>query len=338
MSPSAKIAIDLHGGDYGPSVLIPSCVKFFRQYPQYSGLLVGDANSYRPYVNQCPPNINWLHAEPIGDIAKTPSRLLRHESESSIEACYKELSQGHVDAVVSSEHTGVLLALMAKYATMHKAINRPVLASWLPTNGRTTLMLDLGASFTATSEQILTYAAIGVGLSNQQAGLPKIALLNIGTEYFKGPPELRLAHGHLQKWSEIDYCGFIEASEVFLGEVDVILTDGFTGNCIIKSSEGALDLTFKLLKDRLNNGFLSKVIGYWLKHELLTSLKPLDPRMANGAIVAGSDLLVVKSHGNAKEKAFFAAVEKAALAVETNVIANVTSQLDKLLLPAAKDN
>jgi len=326
----ARIAIDLHGGDFGPSVLIPSCFNFFRHNQHHYGVLVGDSRIYRAYVQQCPSNIEWIDADPIGDLARKPSRLLRREGHSSIEICYRALHNQDVDAVVSAEHTGVLLALISKYGQLHTTLNRPVLASWVPTVGKATVMLDLGASFTATSDQLLAYAAVGKGLTKKSLIEPKLGLLNVGTEFFKGPPELRLAHEELQKWDGLDYIGFIEASDVFLGIADIIVCDGFTGNSVIKASEGALDLTFSVLREKLNKGLFSRLLAFWLKIQMKSTLRSLDPRIANGAIVAGSSLLVVKSHGNAKEKAFCSAIERAVQAHTLQYTASIWAELDCL--------
>lgn len=328
----ARIAIDLHGGDFGPSVIIPASFQFFLAHPEHRGILVGDVRSYRNYVQNCPTNVEWVDADPIGDIAQKPSRLLRSEGHSSVEICFRALANNDVDVVVSSEHTGVLLTLMTKHGKLHSLLNRPVLASWLPTLNKQTVMLDLGASYTASTEQLLTYAAIGLGWLKSEGTKPSLALLNVGTEYFKGPPELRAANVALRQWKNLDYRGFVEASEVFKGDVDIIVCDGFTGNSIIKSSEGALDLTFNTIKQRFRKNPLNWLLGYWLKFEMKAALKPLDPRNANGALIAGSDLLVIKSHGNAREKAFYAAIKRAAQCHERQITSSIWSELDQLIV------
>jgi glycerol-3-phosphate acyltransferase PlsX len=327
----ARIAIDLHGGDFGPSVLIPSSFKFFLNNPQHHGVLVGDSRVFKAYISKSPSNIEWIDADDIGDLAHKPARLLRNVGHSSIETCFRALHNQDVDVLVSAEHTGVLLALISKYGKLHSLLNRPVLASWLPSLDKKTVMLDLGASFVATHDQLLAYAAVGAGILRNKAKKPSLGLLNVGTEHFKGPTEIRLANESLKSWSGIDYQGFIEANEVFRGELDIIVTDGFTGNSIIKSSEGALDLTFKLIKGRLNSGFISKLLALWLKRQMKLALKPLDPRTSNGALVAGSNLLVIKSHGNAQERAFESALCRAVEAHGLQMTGAIWSELDNLL-------
>ncbi len=327
----ARFAIDLHGGDFGPSVIIPASFQYFRENPQHYGVLVGDSRVYRPYVQHCPANIEWIDADPIGDAAEKPSRLLRKDGFSSIEICFRALHNQDVDVLVSSEHTGVLLVLMSKYGQLHSLLSRPVLASWLPTPKRSTVMLDLGASFTATADQLLAFAAVGIGILRDMNERPKVGLLNIGQEYFKGPPEVRAAHETLAQSSTIDYQGFVEASEAFKGNLDILVTDGFTGNSVIKASEGALNLIFDIMRDNLSKGLLSRLLGLWLKRQMRASLQSLDPRLSNGALVAGSNLLVVKSHGNAGEKAFSAALKRAGMAASASMVGSIWSELDRLL-------
>jgi len=326
----ARIAIDLHGGDFGPSILIPSSFQFFQDNPHHHGVLVGQSKSFRSFVRQCPQNIEFIDANPLGDEASRPSRLLRKTGTSSIETCFRMLEMQDVDTLVSAEHTGVLLALISKYGQLHALINRPVLASWLPGLNKSTLMLDLGASYFANHEQLLAYTAIGIGIKKSQTNSPAVGLLNLGTEQFKGPPELRLADAALHKWSDLNYKGFIEASSVFKGDLDVIVTDGFTGNSVIKSAEGALDLTLSILKNKLNHGVFSRLLAFWLKQQLKSSLKKLDPRLSNGALVCGSNLQVIKSHGNARGKAFYTAIERAASAHSGQYTTSIWVQLDKL--------
>lgn len=326
----AKIAIDLHGGDFGPSVTIPSSLEFFREHPEHLGVLIGDSRQFKRYVANPPQNIEWIEADLIGELAQKPSRLLRQNGHSSIEVCFKALANQDVDSLVSAEHTGVLLALMTKYGSIHSALNRPVLASWIPTLKKQTILLDLGASFSATTDQLLAFASIGAGIAKASIEKPSVGLLNVGTEEFKGPTELKSADRVLKAWSHIDYLGFLEANQVFTGELDVIVCDGFTGNSIIKSSEGALDLAFKTLREKLNGNLFTRVLGTWLAFEMKGALKPLDPKLANGALIAGSDLLAIKSHGNAQHRAFKAAIKKAADLALGGVIGSIWDELDNI--------
>lgn len=327
----ARIAIDLHGGDFGPSVTLPSAIHFFQLHPEHNGVFVGDPRARKIVSGPLPANTQWVDAEPMGDISQKPSRLMRSKGHSSVEICFQMLENRDVDVVVSSEHTGVLLTLVTKHGKLHSLLTRPVLASWLPTLGKPTVMLDLGASYSASADQILAYAAIGAGLLSNQPARPTLALLNVGTEFFKGPLELRAADQLLKQWSSIDYRGFVEANQVFQGELDVIVCDGFTGNSVIKASEGALDLTFSIIRQSLSQSWFRRLLGIWLKRQMTSSLKPLNPRHANGAVVAGSDLMVIKSHGNADEVAFFAAIERAAVVSNRQVTPAIWGELNRLI-------
>ncbi len=327
----ARIAIDLHGGDFGPSVTIPSSLEFFRNHPQHYGVLVGDKRQYRHFLKGSPVNVEWVDAEILGSGSHKPSLLLRREGFSSIEIAYKMAGNQDVDIIVSAEHTGVLMVLLAKYGTLHSLVERPVLSTWLPTANKKTLMLDLGASFNANHIQLLTYAAIGMGMLKGAVNRPSLALLNVGTEYFKGPTELRLAHSKLLQMKGINYQGFVEASEVFNGKLDLIVCDGFIGNSVIKASEGALNLALAAIKKQFSDSWWSRLAGLLVQNRLKQALEPLDPSSANGALLAGSNLAVVKSHGNAQSAAFYSSIERAVQLHNQNAVANVLNALDFLL-------
>ncbi|MDN3649524.1 hypothetical protein QWZ13_11420 [Reinekea marina] len=327
----AKLAVDIHGGDFGPFVVIPSCLDFFRSNPQHFGYLFGNAQSYRAYVSESPANVEWIDTDELSDIERaTPSKLLRKSGTSSIEIAYKALSNKDVDAIVSAEHTGVLLALSTKYGQLHSQLNRPVLASWLPTTSSETVMLDLGASFSATSDQLVAYAAVGIGLMRSRYSTPKVSLLNLGTEAFKGPLELRTAYQVLSQWEGIEFQGFIEANDLYCGRTHIVATDGFTGNTAIKSAEGALKLTLSSVSDQFTASIWHKLLGLVLKYRLKSVVSQLHPDNANGALVAGSDLIVIKSHGNARRRALTAALNRAVDAIESQSAERIWEELDKV--------
>lgn len=324
----AKLAIDLHGGDSDPSVLFFASTQFLKKHPQHQGIFLGQRSTIEPFKALSAPKVSFVVTSELGLEAENPARLIKNTGDSSIEKSYQLLAKGSVDAVITSEHTGVLMALMTKYGVMHQSVNRPILASWLPTPDGETVMLDLGASFTATHTMLLTYAAIAKGLLKEQSQSPRIAILNVGKEQFKGPLEIRKADKTLRTWPTIRYEGFVEASDVFKGQLDAILCDGFTGNSVIKSAEGASELILTVMRDKLSKGIIKPLLGRWLAKELKTELKKLDHRHANGALVVGSDLLVIKSHGGADEVAFGAALERAVSAHEQQLVPSVLSQLD----------
>ncbi|MFQ3229132.1 MAG: glycerol-3-phosphate acyltransferase PlsX [Reinekea sp.] len=327
----AKLAVDIHGGDYGPSVVIPSCLDFFRSHPEHLGYFFGDARFYRAFIHECPSNLEWIDTDELSDVEKaSPSKLLRKQGLSSIEIAYKALANKDVDAVISAEHTGVLLTLATKYGQLHNQLNRPALASWLPTTGLETVMLDLGASFSATSDQLIAYSAIGIGLMRSSYAVPKVSLLNLGTEAYKGPLELRTAYKVLSQWQNIDFAGFIEASDIYNGSTNIVVTDGFTGNTAIKSAEGALKLAIKSVSTQLQQSILHKVLGLVLKQQLKNTMTKLHPDEANGALVAGTELLIIKSHGNAKKRALTAALKRAVYAIEHKSTELIWAELDKI--------
>lgn len=328
----ATIAIDLHGGDFGPSVIVPSSLRYFQNHPEHYGVLFGDLRICKPSKRiAMPSNVEWVDTDTLDPQYQVkPSKLLRHQSTSSIEIATMALANADVDVLVSAEHTGVMLSLMAKYGHLHPSLDRPVLTSWLPTAKGRTLMLDLGASFSATCEQLTSFASIGLGLQQSLVHKPKVALLNIGAESFKGLLQLRLAAEQLTQWRDIEFCGFIEPSELYLGLVDIVVTDGFTGNTAIKSAEGAVNLVVDRLKEQFSGRWLNKVLGMVVRRRLSRALSSLDPDRANGALIAGSDLMLVKSHGHANATAFESAITQAQQYASERVAHTVWLQLDRI--------
>lgn len=329
----AVLAIDLQGGDFGPSRLIPASLDFLARHPHHSAILYGHADTCPPLLPALPDNVQF---HPVSDTLPpelNPAQLLRRDYQSSIESAYLALADGEADALVSCEHTGMLMALAHRHSVTHPAVDRSVLVSWVPTAQAPILMLDLGASFSATAEQLLGFAAIGLAIAKDtQARRPRLALLNLGVEANKGPHSLRMAAEQLKSWPDVDFQGFIEANEVFQGDLDLVITDGFTGNAVIKSAEGTLDLTLSAIRGELERDWLGRTLGALLSRRLKPHFKRLDPRRSNGALLAGTPLTVIKSHGHADGVAYQAALGRALEAVEGQWCRRILDRLDKLLI------
>lgn len=327
----AVLAIDLEGGDFGPSQLLPASLQFFRRHSQHSGILFGAA-SRQSFIPVLPSNVSFQPSNGSLPTAVNPGRLLRNNYGSSIELAVSALRQRQVDAVVSSEHTGALMALLHRHGTVHSALDRPVLVSWVPTSKEAMLMLDLGASFSASTKQLLGFAAVGIAIASGQLNRkPRLALLNLGVEANKGPHAIRHAGEQLSSWPEVDYCGFVEAGDLFQGYLDLVITDGFTGNAVIKAAEGTLDLALGAIRHELNRDLTGRLIGLLLRRRLQPTLRQLDPRRSNGALLAGTEMTLIKSHGDATGAAFQAALDRAVQAVEGRWCPAITHQLDTLV-------
>lgn len=328
----AVLAIDLQGGDQGPSQLLPASIDFFEHHPHHRAILFGQTQSCEPYLGVLPPNMSFRSCEGLLSAGLNPARLLRHDYGSAIEAATQCLAQAEADALVSSEHTGVLMSLLHRHSLVHPALERPTLVSWIPTARQPALMLDLGASFAASAEQLLGFAAAGLAIaSDRSSRKPRLALLNLGVEANKGPPALHLAAERLSTWPDVEFCGFAEANTIFRGDYDLIITDGFTGNAVIKSAEGSVDLLLSALTKQLSGDLLGRVMGWVLGKRLQPLFNQLDPRQSNGALLAGTGLTVIKSHGHADKLAFKAAIARAIDATEGGWSQRVLRRLDPLL-------
>ena len=326
----AVLAFDLEGGDFGPSHLLPASIRFFQTHSQHSGILFG-TSKHRASLSSLPDNLRFEPCNGTLPSNVNPGRLLRNDYGSSIELAVSQLSQQRFDAVVSSEHTGILMALLHRHGQVHTALDRPVLVSWVPTSKDAMLMLDLGASFSATAKQLLGFAAVGVAIASGQLGRkPRLALLNLGVEPNKGPHSIRQAAEQLARWPDVDYRGFVEAGDVFRGNLDLVITDGFTGNAVIKAAEGTLDLTLGAIRHALNRDLTGKILGRLLRHRLRPVMRQLDPRRSNGALLAGTDMTLIKSHGDATGAAFQAALSRAIEASEAGWCSSIQAQLDAL--------
>lgn len=328
----AVLAIDLQGGDLGPSHLLPASIDFFEQNPHHRAILFGQESLCRPHLTALPPNVSFRACDGELPAGLNPARLLRHDYGSSIESATQLLAQDEADALVSSEHTGVLMTLLHRHSLVHPALERPALVSWVPTVRQPVLMLDLGASFSASAEQLLGFAAAGLAIAgDRNSRKPRLALLNLGVEANKGPPALHLAAQQLAAWPDVDFCGFAEANAIFRGDFDLVITDGFTGNAVIKSAEGTVDLLLSALRARLGGDLLGRTMGWVLGRRLKPLLQQLDPRYSNGALLAGTGLTLVKSHGHADGLAFRAAIQRAVEATEGGWSQRVLRRLDPLL-------
>ncbi|WP_232819380.1 hypothetical protein [Saccharospirillum mangrovi] len=313
--------------------MLPASLDFFEHHPHHRAIVFGRIDDCKPYIGSLPPNLTFRSCEGDLPAGLNPARLLRHDYNSAIEAAVQCLANQEADALVSSEHTGVLMTLLHRHSLVHPALERPALVSWVPTARQPVLMLDLGASFSATTEQLLGFAAAGIAIaSDRSSRKPRLALLNLGVEANKGPPALHLAAERLAQWSDVDFCGFAEANTIFRGDYDLIITDGFTGNAVIKSAEGTVDLLLSALRQQLGGDLLGKALGWVLGRRLQPLLNQLDPRQSNGALLAGTSLTLIKSHGHADALAFKAAIIRAIEASEGGWSQRVLRRLDPLLV------
>lgn len=331
-----RIAVDAMGGDHGVRVMIEGAALARRRHDRFKFLLVGDEERIKRALENH-PNMRGaseiLHApeEVSGD--EKPTQALRRARKTSMGLAIDAVKRGEAGAAVSAGNTGALMAMAKLSLRTMPGIDRPALAALLPTLGETDMvMLDLGANTDCDARNLVQFAIMGAAYSRIATQLeePRVALLNIGTEEIKGTGPLRDASDQLRAAGErlaLCFDGFVEADKLNRGDVDVVVTDGFSGNIALKAVEGAARFVTDLLKTAFQSSLRSK-IGFLVSRPATELLKHhLDPNNHNGAVFLGLNGIVVKSHGSANANGVANAVAVTARLLEENLIERISADL-----------
>ena len=323
------LAMDAHGGDFGPAVTIPAALDVLNAQPGLNILLCGIREELDPILDDyksnhrfksCSQRLRVIEATHALASDARPVEALRRGKGSSLWLAIECVASGDADACVSAGSTAAMLALGVKLLGMLPGIERPALMSRIPSASGHTSLLDLGANLNVSADQLVQFAIMGSVASplydeNEQ---PKVALLNVGHEDNKGDDLLKKAHAMLKK-SPINYTGFIEGHDIFAGKADVAVCDGFSGNLILKSGEGLARMFFRHLELALSSGLLAKLGAMLAGPSLKCTLARFEPSKHNGAPLLGLRGVVVKSHGNADRNALGCAIVEAVVEAERQV-------------------
>ncbi|WP_232491978.1 phosphate acyltransferase PlsX [Novosphingobium kaempferiae] len=334
-----RIAIDAMGGDEGVRVMIEGAALARRRHDRFKFLLVGDEVRIKSALENHPnlrASSEILHTDGVISGEDKPGQALRRAKGTSMGRAIEAVKLGHAGAAVSGGNTGALMAISKLTLRTMPGIDRPALAALLPTLGdNDVIMLDLGANTECDSRNLVQFAIMGAAYSRVATGRsePRVRLLNIGTEETKGTEELRDAAAVLKGAAEnlaMSFDGFTEADKICRGDVDVVVTDGFTGNVALKAVEG----TARFVADLLRRGFSSSLrskIGFLISKPATDLLKHhLDPNNHNGAVFLGLNGIVVKSHGSANAAGVANAVAVTARLLEENVTERISADLARL--------
>jgi len=310
----AIVALDAMGGDRAPDVVLKGASIALQRFPQAEFLIFGAEDSIRPLLAKLPrlaKRSTLQHTDEVITGDAKPATALRTGRRSSMRLAIDAVAEGQADCVVSGGNTGALMA-MAKFALkMLPGIDRPAMASYFPTQRGESVMLDLGANIECDADNLVQFALMGDVFARTVLGFlqPTVGLLNVGSEEMKGHDEVRAAAARLRAGgSPIRFHGFIEGDDIAAGTVDVIVTDGFTGNIAVKTAEGMAGLFNDFLRAAFRHS-LSARIGYGFAAGALKKLRErLDPRRYNGAVFLGLDGIAVKSHGSADALGFANAI------------------------------
>ena len=308
------LALDGMGGDHAPGVVVNGADIARERYPGTTFLLFGDPARLKPLVDKRKGLAQVVEIVPAEDAVQAddkPTFALRRRRKSSMWLACEAAAQGRADSVVSAGNTGALLAISMFAMRMLDGAHRPALASFLPTIRGETVMLDLGANLECDADNLAEFSVMGSVFAQVLLGLdtPRVGLLNVGSEELKGHEDLRLAASWLKRdGSPVNFQGFVEGNDIGAGVVDVVVTDGFTGNVALKAIEGTAKLYTGFVRDAFRTSTFAK-IGYLFASGAWVKLrKRVDPRRYNGGVFLGLDGICVKSHGGTDDLGFAYAI------------------------------
>jgi len=329
VSAALQIAVDAMSGDHGPAVCVPAAVDAARGFPDIHIVLVGRDQEIRRHLNGAQPdNLTFLHATDVVEMSDHPRDALRKKKDSSMRRAIDLVKSGKANACVSAGNTGALMATAHFVLKTLAGVERPAIISKIPSHGGHTFMLDLGANASCTPEQLAQFALMGavVAADLDSHRRPRVGLLNIGEEDIKGHESVQSAH-ELISALPLNYVGFVEGHDIFSDKVDVVVTDGFTGNVALKTMEGLARMIGAMVREEFTRSAFRR-LGAVAATPALNALKTrLDSRRYNGASMIGLNGIVIKSHGGADRLAFGRAIEVAVLEARQGVPSRIAAQL-----------
>jgi glycerol-3-phosphate acyltransferase PlsX len=345
MTGGPRIAIDAMGGDSGHAAMIAGASRARKKDPTLQFAFYGDEKVVREQIahhDNLKTGVTICHSDEEIAPSEKPSQAIRRARTTSMGMAVNAVKEKIADAALSGGNTGALMAMSKLALRTMPGIDRPALAALLPTLGETDcVMLDLGANTECDAQNLVQFAVMGAAYARcvLRIGKPRVKLLNIGTEELKGTDELKEAATLLR---EADYLpfkfdGFTEGDQLSRGGVDVVVTDGFSGNIALKTAEGTARFVTDLLRRAFKSSLRSKA-GFALSQPALNLLKVhLDPNNHNGAVFLGLNGLVVKSHGSANPKGVANAIHVAATMVRNDITRKIGDDLDNFRAHAFAD-
>jgi phosphate acyltransferase len=330
-----RLSLDVMGGDFGPSVVIPGAAIALQRRPDLAFVLVGREAEISPLLDQHPAlkAVSTIqNADYVVKMDDKPSQALRQGRwKSSMWIALEAVKKGEADACVSAGNTGALMA-MARFClrTMAK-IDRPAIAAIWPNIKGESIVLDVGATIGADAQHLVDMAVMGSAMARICFDIerPSVGLLNVGVEEVKGLEEIKAA-GKILRDADLPtlkYHGFVEGDDIGKGTVDVVVTEGFSGNIALKTAEGTAKQIGEYLRSAMSRTLMSK-IGYFFAKNAFTALKQkMDPRRVNGGVFLGLDGIVIKSHGGTDALGFAAAIELGYAMVKNQLQTKISESL-----------
>lgn len=324
------ILVDAMGGDNAPGEIVKGCMDAINEQEGFDLMLIGDQGKINAILGERKfksPRLTVKHASEVITNEDVPTKAIKHKKDSSMSVGFNLIKENKGDVFLSAGNTGALMAGGLFILGRIKGVDRPALASYLPGKKGMVLLVDAGAN---TNCKPLNYQQFGImgsifmnGVFNKKN--PRVALLNVGAEERKGNEAVRNAHA-LLKESNINFTGNIEGRQILDGEADVIVTDGFVGNVVLKFLEGAQSFFFRSLKEIFKKGFISKLAALAIKKDFKEFKKSLDYTEYGGVPLLGVNGKVIKSHGSSNAKAIKNAVLRAKDYVDSSVLERIKEE------------
>jgi len=324
------VSVDAMGGDAGPGIVVAALARSILRHPGVDFLLHGDESALKPLLvkrSKLVGRVAIRHTSEHVRMEEKPSVALRRGRNTSMWRAIESVKNNEAAVVVSAGNTGALMAMSMFQLRTLDDISRPAIAALWPTKRGQSVVLDVGANVVVTAEQLVDFAVMGEAFARAILGLerPTVGILNVGSEDVKGNDAVKGAAHILRNNSSlpIEFAGFVEGDDIAEGSVDVVVTDGFTGNVALKTAEGTAKLVTHFLRSALTRSALSRFGGFLAAGALNTLRRKLDPRASNGGIFLGLDGVVVKSHGGTDELGFASALDMAIAMARAGVVAKI---------------
>lgn len=338
MVPSARltIALDAMGGDHAPQMVVEGIEIARTRLPHVDYLLFGDETRLEPLLERF-PSVRQVcrvcHTEEIVSGEAKPSAVLRQGRKTSMWLAVEAVAKGEAAGVVSAGNTGALMAVSKFVLRMVPGISRPAIAGFFPTAHGETVMLDLGANVDCDANNLVEFAVMGDVFARIVFGIerPSVGILNVGSEELKGNNAVRGAAALLRDGTvPIRFHGFVEGNDISSGTVDVVVTDGFSGNIALKSAEGLAKLYTAFLREAFSSSWLARFAYLLARPALLKVKMRTDPRRYNGAMFLGLNGIAVKSHGGTDAVGFANAIGVAVDLIANDFNQRIKNELEKI--------
>ena len=344
MSRILNVSVDAMGGDAGPGVVVAALARSAIRHPNVNFLVHGDEAVLKPLFARrakLASRVEIRHSPERVRMEEKPSSALRRGRNTSMWAAIESVDKGEAQVVISAGNTGALMAMSMFHLGTIEGIDRPAIATLWPSKRGQSVVLDVGATVEADAQQLVDFAVMGEAFARAILGLerPSVGILNVGEEDAKGHDAVKEAAQMLRRVNlPIEFCGFVEGDDIAEGTVDVIVTDGFTGNIALKTAEGTAKMVVHFLRTALKRSLFGQIGAVFASGALNILRRKLDPRAASGGIFLGLNGVVVKCHGATDALGFASGLDMAIDMAHAEVIPKIIADhaaASPALAPAA---